>query len=225
MTDQQLATIPTTAMTSSEAGPVDARVMVRAATTMANELASIIKQQGLAVRISGREYVRFEGWTTLATMNGYLPWEVSNERQDDGSYVATVELRRMSDGKALVRAVHECGGEDEKMWHDRPRYARRSMAVTRATGKACRMAFSWIMVLAGYHPTPFEEMPAENGHHEPVEERKPHEALPPKTGRIDTSDANLLKAEISSTAKQLKLPVRESAERVLQYARTTHGVE
>ena len=58
-----------------------------------------------------------------------------------------------------------------------------------------------------------------------VEERKPHEALPPKTGRISASDASLLKAEISSTAKHLKLPVRDSAERVLQYARNTHGVE
>ena len=33
------------------------------------------------------------------------------------------------------------------------------MAQTRATGKACRLAFSWIMALAGYEPTPAEEMP------------------------------------------------------------------
>ncbi|MBK8185727.1 MAG: hypothetical protein IPK63_23660 [Candidatus Competibacteraceae bacterium] len=33
------------------------------------------------------------------------------------------------------------------------------MAQTRATGKACRLAFSWIMSLAGYEPTPAEEMP------------------------------------------------------------------
>jgi hypothetical protein len=32
------------------------------------------------------------------------------------------------------------------------------MAQTRATGKACRLAFSWIMSLAGYEPTPAEEM-------------------------------------------------------------------
>ena len=37
--------------------------------------------------------------------------------------------------------------------------ARRSMAQTRATGKACRLAFSWIMALAGYEPTPAEELP------------------------------------------------------------------
>jgi hypothetical protein len=32
------------------------------------------------------------------------------------------------------------------------------MAQTRATGKACRLAFSWIMLLAGYEVTPAEEM-------------------------------------------------------------------
>lgn len=38
----------------------------------------------------------------------------------------------------------------------------RSMAVTRATGKAFRLGFSWVMVMAGYSPTPAEEMPPEN---------------------------------------------------------------
>ena len=33
------------------------------------------------------------------------------------------------------------------------------MAITRATGKAFRLNYSWIMALAGYEPTPAEEMP------------------------------------------------------------------
>lgn len=41
---------------------------------------------------------------------------------------------------------------------NRPRFARRSMALTRATGKACRLALSWIMALAGYQSCPAEEM-------------------------------------------------------------------
>ena len=32
------------------------------------------------------------------------------------------------------------------------------MATTRATGKACRLAFSWIVTLAGFDPTPAEEI-------------------------------------------------------------------
>jgi hypothetical protein len=48
---------------------------------------------------------------------------------------------------------------DENLWAKRPTYARRSMAITRATGKAFRLGFSWVITLAGYNPTPAEEMP------------------------------------------------------------------
>jgi hypothetical protein len=70
----------------------------------------------------------------------------------------------MSDGACISKASAECGSSDEldkygkPIWSNRPRYARRSMAQTRATGKACRLAFSWIMSLAGYEVTPAEEM-------------------------------------------------------------------
>lgn len=231
MNDQTLPVVAESTAPVAHQPPVDPRQLLTTATNMANELAPVIQDQKLFTRIGSKNHVHVEGWTTLATMNGYLPWEVSNVEQEDGSFVATVELRRMSDGKPIIRAQHECGSADDKPWCNRPRPARRSMAVTRATGKACRLAFSWIMVLAGYSPTPFEEMPAENGHpdsfgptqgaHAQEHSLKP----PPKTGPISARDANLLKSEISTTAKQLKLPVRESAERVLQYARNTHGVE
>jgi len=35
------------------------------------------------------------------------------------------------------------------------------MAITRATGKAFRLSLSWIMQLAGFDPTPAEEIPHE----------------------------------------------------------------
>src|SRR6185503_18345281 len=97
---------------------------------------------------------------TLATMMGCLPREVSVTRDEKGTYTATVELVRMSDGAVLTRASAECG-MDENTWKNRADYARRSMAVTRATSKACRIAFSWVMVLAGYEATPQEEIPHE----------------------------------------------------------------
>jgi len=76
---------------------------------------------------------------------------------DDGSYEATVELIRASDGAVIGRGSAICG-MDESTWASRPRYARRSMAITRATGKAFRLGYSWIITLAGYAPTPAEEM-------------------------------------------------------------------
>jgi hypothetical protein len=135
-----------------------APALVQAASAMASTLADVIERQRLFNNISGRKHVRVEGWTTLATMLGCTPREVSNEAQEDGSYVATVELVRMRDGAVISRATSECG-MDEPTWAGRARYARRSMAATRATGKTCRLAFSWIMTLAGYDATPAEEIP------------------------------------------------------------------
>lgn len=122
----------------------------------AKPLADLVKQQKLSVKIQGRDYVKVEGWTTLAAMNGVLPREDSVSC-DNGTYIATVSLVRISDGTVLTRASAECG-MDEPTWANRPNYARRSMAITRATGKACRIAFSWVMQLAGFEPCPLEEM-------------------------------------------------------------------
>lgn len=132
--------------------------LLKVASEAADALASVIASKKLFSTISGRQYVRVEGWTTLATMMGCLPREVSVSRDEKGTYTATVELVRMGDQAVLTRASAECG-MDEPVWKSRADYARRSMAVTRATSKACRIAFSWVMVLAGYEATPSEEIP------------------------------------------------------------------
>lgn len=132
--------------------------VVNVATEVANALAGVIESRKLYNNISGRRYVRCEGWTTLAAMLGFVPREVAVTRLESGTYQAIVELVRLSDGSAPIRASAECG-MDEPTWASRPDYARRSMAVTRATSKACRLAFSWVMALSGYEVTPAEEIP------------------------------------------------------------------
>jgi hypothetical protein len=132
------------------------------AQSIADPLAEIINKRKLYKVIGQKKHVFVEGWTTLATMLGALPVEISNVPNEDGSYVAKVELRRTTDQAVLTGASGECGGPNEALWQKRPPYARRSMAATRATGKACRLAFSWIMTLAGYAPTPAEEMDGVN---------------------------------------------------------------
>jgi hypothetical protein len=134
------------------------QALVSGATDVAQALAGVVKAQRLSVYIQGREHVKVEGWLTLATMMGCIPREVSCDRQEDGAYVAVVELVRMRDGMVLSRASAECGGPEEGTWQRRAPYARRSMATTRASSKACRIAFSWVMALSGYETTPAEEM-------------------------------------------------------------------
>lgn len=133
--------------------------LVAHATAAADALAKVIRDRKLFSRIQGKEFVRCEGWTTLAAMMGVTPHEVS-VTEVEGTFTATVELRRITDGQVIGRASAECG-MDESTWSGRARNARRSMALTRATGKACRLSFSWVMALAGYEVTPAEEMPSE----------------------------------------------------------------
>ncbi len=142
--------------------PAQADQFLNDATHIAKRLADIIKQQKLSVCIGNKDYVVSEGWTTLAALMGASPREMESKRLDDGGYVSRVELVA-KDGRVLSSAEALCGA-DEKMWKARPEYARKSMALTRAVGKSCRIAYSWVMVLAGYAATPAEEMPGSGGH-------------------------------------------------------------
>jgi hypothetical protein len=150
--------------------------LLAAASSVATPLAEMIDKQGLANNIQGRQYVRCEGWTTMGAMLGVVPQEVSNVASQDGVYVATVELVNIKTGNVVGRASAECGAPDEldrngqPIWSNRPAYARRSMAATRATSKAFRLSFSWVMVMAGYSATPAEEVPEGGFDARPVSE-------------------------------------------------------
>jgi hypothetical protein len=127
------------------------------ATELANALAPIIDQQKMYTLIQGKKHVKCEGWLTLGAMVGILPREVEVKELPDGSYEARVDLLN-KDGRVVGGASALCGVEEQR-WSKADRYARRSMAVTRATVKSYRLAFAWLIQLAGFQPTPSEEMP------------------------------------------------------------------
>lgn len=131
--------------------------MVNQVSGMANILSDIIEKQKMYILFNGKKYVTVDGWCTLGTMLGILPAERDVHETENGFY-AKVDLVNKNTGVVVGSASAICG-RDEKSWKDRPAYAVRSMAVTRATGKSYRLAFSWIMNMAGYMSTPAEEMP------------------------------------------------------------------
>lgn len=153
--------------------------VVRTATGLAKELARVIEDRVLYSNIQGKRFVRVEGWTTCAAMLGVIPREVSVQETGEGEFLALVELVRASDGMVLGRASAICG-PDEREWAKRSRNARRSMAITRACGKACRLAFSWIIKLAGFEPTPAEEMGDEERDPPPAQRETAKQAPAPK---------------------------------------------
>lgn len=87
------------------------------------------------------------------TKNMQLPVEGEEGR---GGWEARVELVT-ADERVIAAAEAECLWDEER-WSTASSSAVRSMAQTRAESKAYRSVFGWIPKMAGYNPTPEEEM-------------------------------------------------------------------
>jgi hypothetical protein len=136
-----------------------AEVVSRAA-VVATALADLVRKQNLIVRIGQSDHVRVEGWTLLGSMLGVFPvvtWTrpVVVEEVQVG-WEARVEARTRG-GEVVGAAEAECL-RTERTWKGRDDYALRSMAQTRAVSKALRLPLGFVMQLAGFNPTPAEEM-------------------------------------------------------------------
>jgi hypothetical protein len=131
--------------------------MIDIAAQMATTLADVIKRQNLAIKIGQQYYVKVDGWAVLCSMMGCLPTEKSVVETSPGIWEAVVELLNIKNGQVVARGSAICSFK-EKRWSNADDYARRSMAITRATGKACRLGLGWIMHMAGYESTPAEEV-------------------------------------------------------------------
>lgn len=146
----------------------DPKEMIHRAAGLATALSEIVNTQlddkgkpKLFVEIQGRRYIKADGWTTLGAMLGVIPVEESCGRlpAETGfkGFEAKVKLIRMVDGVQVGGASAECT-TNEKNWQGKDSFSLRSMAITRATGKAFRLSFAWIVQLAGFEPVPADEL-------------------------------------------------------------------
>ncbi len=151
--DKQLITLSdqTTSLTSPK-GMVD----------FAGILKAVIVEQGLYTNIKGKNYVHVEAWQFAGAAMGVIAIVKSTERipttiAKEYNYRAEVELRRLENDQLVGSGIAFCSNaEYSKKSFDE--YAVASMAQTRATSKAYRIAFGWLMKMAGYEATPHEEM-------------------------------------------------------------------
>lgn len=140
-------------------GTTDLDGIVSRATDISNRLKDIVEKAQLYSMIKDKKYVKAEGWTAMCAMLGVFPsadYCRKVEREDEICYEARIVLRHISGNE--VGAGEAICSSKERNWGGRDEFAIKSMAQTRATGKACRLSFSWIMALAGYQVTPSEEM-------------------------------------------------------------------
>lgn len=122
-------------------------------------LHDVIKRKPRPVTIGGETYLEFEDWATVGRFYGITAGlehepeyvEVGGAK---GFKATAVALRH---GEIISRATAYCL-DDEDRWAKAPIYQVASMAQTRACAKVLRTVLSWVAVLAGYKPTPAEEM-------------------------------------------------------------------
>jgi len=111
--------------------------------------------------IRGKQYPKVEWWTTIGATLGLFPvvmYSRKLDRNSETAYEARVEVRH---GDMVVAAGEAICCSQEDQWKDAPEYSIKSMAITRATGKAYRIPLSFLAVMAGLAPTNAEEIPVE----------------------------------------------------------------
>ena len=150
----------------------------------ATALMEAVRANDWAVEISGREHLRVEAWQTCGMFYG-LTARVTDVREvvlgDARGFKAKAVVVHAASGKVLSAGEMYCMNDEDKWstravyeWDDTqkkrvktnktvpvPMFQLASMAETRAVSKALRNCLSWVVVLAGYDPTPAEE--AEGG--------------------------------------------------------------
>jgi hypothetical protein len=155
----ELATIEQPTVTAPGLfGTDNPKLVIARAVEVADELARVIRDKKLSIRIRGKEHVLVEGWTLLGTMLGVFPVLEWSRKLDDG-WEARVQA--CSPVIGIVGAAESECLRSETRWANAEDYAIRSMAATRATSKALRQPLGFVMQLAGFEATPAEEIPQE----------------------------------------------------------------
>lgn len=159
-------------------GIADPNGVLDAAITASKALARVVSQKKKPVIINGEQYLEFEDWQTLGQFYGVTVKTgdaVLVEIDGVKGAKAHADLISLRTGEIIGGAEAYCMRDEDK-WGTRPKYEYHdnervkvgdepvpwfqlaSMAQTRAGSKSLRNRLAWIAVLAGYRPTPAEEM-------------------------------------------------------------------
>jgi hypothetical protein len=179
-------------------------VVLEEAREAARVLRDVISQKPKPVIFNGQQYLEFEDWQTVGRFYGITAKAISCVEIQIGDvlgFKAEAEAILIST-RAVISGASAMCLNDEPRWSTRPKYqwqedsnGRRkriyvgeepvplfqlmSMAQTRACAKALRNVLSWVVVLAGYRPTPAEEMTgSESPEHDDPPPQRPRPAAP-----------------------------------------------
>jgi hypothetical protein len=122
------------------------------------ELQKVIASKKKRVIFNGEQYLEFEDWQLLGRFYNMTVQVKATDQISYGNiqgFWARAELVQFG---AIISSAEAMCLNDETNWSKKPLFQLRSMAQTRACAKAFRNVLSFVVVLAGYRPTPAEEM-------------------------------------------------------------------
>lgn len=135
-------------------------IVLEEAAKAARALREIIEAKPRKVVLNGKTYLQFEDWQILGRFYGVTAVACDTNPVNFGKvqgFESHAEALLVSSNQVISSAEAMCL-DDEANWNAKPLYQLRSMAQTRACAKALRNVLAWVVVLAGYAPTPAEEM-------------------------------------------------------------------
>lgn len=182
---------------------MDPEAVLIEAQRAAAALQRVVASKKKPVILKGEQYLEFEDWQTIAKFYGLCvntldaqPIEVFGVN----GAKARAEVIDLRTGQVVGGAEAYCM-KDEINWQDKPWFQLASMAQTRAGAKALRNLLAWVAVLAGYKPTPAEEM-VENATKMPLPELSQSEIKSEMKDLITEPQ----RKKIFVLAKQLNIP-------------------
>ena len=123
-------------------------------------------QPDLKIKIEKEDYAKAPVWTFCAACFGVtimvtLSEELlTDDRQEMGYHAIANAID--ANGRVISTADAACMCS-ESDWAGKPSFQLRSMSETRAATKVCSLLYKDVMVLAGFSPTPAEEMNGASG--------------------------------------------------------------
>lgn len=140
-------------------------VVLEEARRAARALNDVIASKRKPVLFNGEQYLEYEDLQTLGRFYGLMAKTSDAEPVDvDGvkGARAKAQVVEIKTGTTVGSAEAYCL-RDEPNWSRKPWFQLASMAQTRAGAKALRNLLSWVVVMAGYKPTPAEEVVPDSG--------------------------------------------------------------
>lgn len=171
---------------------------------LAEDIKKFIEENKLSTNVQGKNFPQAEAWQyagnrlNILSKAGYIK-NLSDTAEI--KYEASIILIDASNNyQEIGQGFAVCSNKEQgKKYYQE--YAIASMAQTRAIGKAYRILLSFVMRLAGYEPTPAEEMDYDTN--KPVQTKTPKEQPHP------VAEEQALEEEIKyATAKQKEEIIR-----------------